>query len=437
MEWVNITAKSLPEAIDLALDNLGVDEAEAEIEVLEEPRQGLFGRMRGNARVRARVKPKGTRPKVERGRTRKRRSDGEGGGSSAAAAGSGSRSAEGGSRSGGSRTRSRSGAAAGTEVKDDDTAEVGVEATTVASAEADERGDRGEARGRDGRDSRESRGSRSSGRSRGEGGSAANGRSSSHNREPVEEASVEEVSSQLQGFLSGLTEAFGFDGSVSIITDEDDGLVGMVDGRYGLMVGPRARTLDAIQELARVSVQRLAPSNIRIKVDVGGYREIRKAALRGFAMEAAAAVRLDGKERSLEPMSSADRKIVHDTLSEEPGIETRSAGNEPNRRVVVLAAGGGRSGSGARSSSEAPVVDREVDSVGSEVEESAASTNGASPSVGAEHEPADLAALQADTETEAVEAGLTTSADVLEVTDDEVDADESYPVDGEDDRVEP
>ena len=76
MEWVNITAKSLPEAIDLALDNLGVDESEAEIEILEEPRQGLFGRQRGNARIRARVKPKGTRPKVERGRSRRRGSEG-------------------------------------------------------------------------------------------------------------------------------------------------------------------------------------------------------------------------------------------------------------------------------------------------------------------------------------------------------------------------
>ena len=90
MEWVNITAKSLPEAIDLALDNLGVDESEAEIEILEEPRQGLFGRQRGNARIRARVKPKGTRPKVERGRVRKRRGEGEGASTGARAeAGSG------------------------------------------------------------------------------------------------------------------------------------------------------------------------------------------------------------------------------------------------------------------------------------------------------------------------------------------------------------
>ncbi len=327
MEWVNITAKSLPEAIDLALDNLGVDESEAEIEILEEPRQGLFGRQRGNARIRARVKPKGTRPKVERGRSRKRA---EGGSASASA-------------SGGGRTRTRGSGGGGGRAQDEGRAESsngsagtgGDEAAVATLAASDESGGR-------------NRGGRSAGgRARGEGGGGSgNGRSGGSDRyssrEPVEEASMEEVSSQLEAFLSGLSEAFGYDGQVTITSDDDEGVLGMVDGRHGLMVGPKARTLDAIQELARVSVQRSAPSNIRIKVDVGGYREVRREALRAFALEAAAAVRLDGRERLLEPMSSADRKIVHDALSGEPGIETRSAGNEPYRRVVVLLAEGAR-----------------------------------------------------------------------------------------------
>jgi spoIIIJ-associated protein len=340
VEWVNITAKSLPEAIDLALDNLGVDEAEAEIEVLEEPRQGLFGRTRGNARVRARVKPKGTRPKVERGRSRKRRDGSEGGGSG----GAGSRNGEASGPAGSSRGRSRSGASArgrGGEGRAANEAEGWrdeAEGSSTRSGEGDVRMGAGD------RDGDRGRGGRSPGRTRGGGGTtAADGRSSSgerQSREPVEEASVEEVTAQLEAFLSGLTEAFGFEGGVTVGSDGDEGLLGTVNGRHGLMVGPRARTLDAIQELARVSVQRSAPSSVRIKVDVGGYREVRREALRTFALEAAAAVRLDGRERSLEPMSSADRKIVHDTLSSEPGIETRSAGNEPSRRVVVMAAAG-------------------------------------------------------------------------------------------------
>src|ERR687898_368244 len=57
MEWVETTGKSLDQAMDLALDQLGVDAEDAEFEVLEEPRTGLFGRVRGEARVRARVRP--------------------------------------------------------------------------------------------------------------------------------------------------------------------------------------------------------------------------------------------------------------------------------------------------------------------------------------------------------------------------------------------
>ncbi len=353
MEWVNITAKSLPEAIDLALDNLGVDESEAEIEILEEPRQGLFGRQRGNARIRARVKPKGTRPKVERGRSRKRT---EGG------------AAAGGSAGGGGRTRTRSaGGAGGGRTRDESSngsAEAGAEETTVSTVPADD-----ESAGRS-RSGGRSGGGR--GRGEGSGGGSGNGRSGGsdrHSREPVEEASMEEVSSQLEAFLSGLSEAFGYDGQVTITSDDDEGVLGMVDGRHGLMVGPKARTLDAIQELARVSVQRTAPSNIRIKVDVGGYREVRKEALRAFALEAAAAVRLDGRERLLEPMSSADRKVVHDALSGEPGIETRSAGNEPYRRVVVLLA------EGSRAAAAPAEVDADDDAPADEV----ISTNGSGP----------------------------------------------------------
>ncbi len=81
MEWVETTGRSVEDAVDTALDRLGVDEQDAEFEVLEEPKAGLFGRLRSEARVRARVKPTQPRPKNERGdRPRRRRSAGSGGG---------------------------------------------------------------------------------------------------------------------------------------------------------------------------------------------------------------------------------------------------------------------------------------------------------------------------------------------------------------------
>ncbi|MDP8992372.1 MAG: Jag N-terminal domain-containing protein [Actinomycetota bacterium] len=73
MEWVETTGRSVEEALEAALDQLGIDERDAEVEVVEEPKTGLFGRLRSEARVRARVRPTRPRPKAERPeRSRKR-----------------------------------------------------------------------------------------------------------------------------------------------------------------------------------------------------------------------------------------------------------------------------------------------------------------------------------------------------------------------------
>src|SRR5438132_7926672 len=77
MEWVETTGRTLEEAKERALDQLGVHEEDAEFDVVEEPRPGLFSRIRGEARVRARVRPTQPRPKAER-RDRKRKPQGEG-----------------------------------------------------------------------------------------------------------------------------------------------------------------------------------------------------------------------------------------------------------------------------------------------------------------------------------------------------------------------
>jgi spoIIIJ-associated protein len=66
MDWVETTGKSIEEATDRALAHLGVHRDDAEVEVIEEPKAGLFGRVRGEARVRARVRPSGPRPKRSR-----------------------------------------------------------------------------------------------------------------------------------------------------------------------------------------------------------------------------------------------------------------------------------------------------------------------------------------------------------------------------------
>lgn len=305
MEWVETTAKSLEEAKDLALDKLGVDDSEAEFEVLEEPRQGLFGRTRGQARVRARIAPKAPRAKEERGRNRKRRGRGEGGNRS------------GGQNKGGNRSD--------------------------ASREDGNRSDGTRSEGRsDGNRSGSNRsgGNRNKGGDKGDGGRNRSGgqrekKQNNRQESTVPDASIEEVNASVEKFLTGLTEAFGYDSPVEIDLSNDE-VSAQIAGKHGLLLGPKARTLDAIQELTRITAQRQAPSGIRIKVDVGGYRERRREALAEFAVKAAQTAIDDGVEVVLEPMSPPDRKVVHDALNEVDGVSTRSAGQEPRRRVIIV-----------------------------------------------------------------------------------------------------
>jgi spoIIIJ-associated protein len=249
MEWVETTGDTLEEAKEAALDQLGVAEDEAEFEVIEEPKQGLFGRTRGEARVRARVKPSTPRGKTER---RPRR-------------------------------------------------------------DKEKNGERREPRPRNDRPEREPRPPRE--------------------KVDVDPAVVGQAASE---FLSGLVEAFGTKGTVSVHR-EDGEIEVRVDGtELGLMVGPGGATLLAIQDLTRVASQRrLGDQDSRLRIDIAGYRERRREALSRFATKVADEVKETGSARMLEPMSSADRKIVHDTLVEYEGVSTRSEGEDPRRRVVV------------------------------------------------------------------------------------------------------
>ena len=146
---------------------------------------------------------------------------------------------------------------------------------------------------------------------------------------------MEDVEACVKEFLTGLTAAFGIETAIELET-ENEYITAQIEGKHGLLLGPKARTLDAIQELTRVTAQRATPSSARIKVDVGGYRQARREALADFAVKAAERAKADRTEVVLEPMNSADRKVVHDALNDVDGVGTRSAGNDPNRRVVVV-----------------------------------------------------------------------------------------------------
>ena len=276
MEWVEFTARTLEEAKDLALDRLGVAADDAEFEVLAEPKPGLFGRLRGEARVRARVRPAQARQKVERRDRRPRKS-------------------EGGEVAPKAARPPRTPAAPRQAAK-----------PRLAAASNDV---------------------------------AAEDMPARATQKPMREqqdVSAQQVGDEARKFIDELVAAFAFTGTTELIEDGDDLEVRVHGENLGLLVGPRGTTLQAVQDLARVASQRrLGDHDTRLRVDIGGYRQRRKEALDRFAIQMAEEVKQSGVARVLEPMSSADRKIVHDALSEVDGIGTRSEGDDPYRRVVI------------------------------------------------------------------------------------------------------
>jgi spoIIIJ-associated protein len=157
----------------------------------------------------------------------------------------------------------------------------------------------------------------------------------------MSEVSLEEQGEIVQDFLDGLVEAFDLDGEVrSEEVDEEMLEVQVVGDDLGLLIGPKGATLAAVQELARTVVQRKAEGSPRgrFRIDVGGYRQRRREALERFAQNVAQEVKDSGVQKALEPMNSADRKVVHDTVNEIGGVATTSEGEDPRRRVVILPA---------------------------------------------------------------------------------------------------
>jgi spoIIIJ-associated protein len=309
VEWVETTAKTVDAAKELALDGLGVDEQDAEFEVLEEPRAGLFGRVRGEARVRARVRPVQARPKNERRERRKPRGSGRDSKSDA-----------------GSRR-------AGTAADDTDADDTAADDTAANGGTADQDAPASGGRGRAPR-SRKPK----SATPRPAAPAAAAATPDDEESTMSQDVTVEEQGAMVEEFLAGLVAAFGYDATVASTKVDDDTVEVSADGEdMGLLVGPKGATLQAIHDLSRTVVQRQASGHHegRVRIDVGGYREKRRAALERFTQKVAEEVVSSGTERVLEPMSPADRKVVHDTATSIDGVRTSSEGDEPRRRVVI------------------------------------------------------------------------------------------------------
>ena len=132
-----------------------------------------------------------------------------------------------------------------------------------------------------------------------------------------------------------IATAIGAD--VSISARERGGVVTVTCSGpdVALFIGKHGQTIDAIQYLAN-AITRAQGGELEIVVDASGYRARRTATLEGMARRTAQRVAATGRRAELEPMTPVERKIVHEALKDDPGVETASEGSEPNRYVVVL-----------------------------------------------------------------------------------------------------
>lgn len=327
MDWITTSGRTLDEAKSHALDQLGIVADEAEFDVVNDVEKGLFGRVKTEAKIRARVRPKQTATKEDRGRRR------NGGGNN--------------------RNRNQKGGGRNTKGRKGEGSQGG---KGKGSAESSN-GAKKPGGNKSGRQGSNARGGSGNEKAQDTGAPAKNAdnkpkqpQNKTRNDKPKKDSPKKETMEEhmdrqdqeraAQDFLEGVLDAFGMTGAVAVVDEpaDDDAIEMVVTGEeLGLLVGQKGVTLNSLQELTRTVVQRRADGakTDRLRVDVAGYRARRTAALQAFAVKIASEVVDSGTEKLLEPMGPADRKVVHDALTDVDGVETGSEGEEPRRRVVI------------------------------------------------------------------------------------------------------
>lgn len=293
MEYVEVRGKTVDVAVAAALEELGIEQDRAEIEVIQEPEKGFLGMGGKDAVVRVRARAPQKR--------RRRRRRGERGDDQPRAEGEG-----------GGRTGNRGG-----------------------SREQKPRGGNGESRSRD-RDRQPPAAAKGGTRK------TEQPRDNDEQKSTKEatEVSIEEQTPVVEAFLKGLVDAFGLEGAVSVTT-EDDVIVAEVSGpQTEAMVGPRGSTIEAIHELTKTVLQRQTQASARVRLDIAGYAERRRQALAIYAEQLIDQVLAEGGEVMLEPMSAGDRKTIHDAVAGRDGVRSYSEGEAPQRFVVIAAIDG-------------------------------------------------------------------------------------------------
>ena len=150
---------------------------------------------------------------------------------------------------------------------------------------------------------------------------------------PAEPGSNEE---KIEVFIKGLLENMGSQAVPHCWAENENSYrVDLTGEGLGFLIGRRGETLDAIQHLANYAVNRSIDGHVRINVDAECYREKREDSLRRYARKKAQQVLKNRRRTTLEPMNAYERHVIHAALQDMDNITTHSTGTEPNRRVVI------------------------------------------------------------------------------------------------------
>lgn len=150
----------------------------------------------------------------------------------------------------------------------------------------------------------------------------------------VKKSSVKEVA---RAFLNDVFQAMNMEVVIDIKYNEEEKSmdIELSGNEMGVLIGKRGQTLDSLQYLVSLVVNKESEEYIHVKVDTENYRQRRKETLENLAKNIAYKVKRTKRSVSLEPMNPYERRIIHSALQNDKYVTTHSEGEEPFRRVVV------------------------------------------------------------------------------------------------------
>ena len=152
-----------------------------------------------------------------------------------------------------------------------------------------------------------------------------------------------------QDFLGDVFDKMGMEVKIDVELDDHSNMnINLSGPSMGVLIGKRGQTLDSLQYLVSLVVNKESDNYVRVKLDTENYRVRRKETLETLASNLANKVKSTRKKFTLEPMNPYERRIIHATLQNNKAVETHSEGEEPYRKVVITPAGGSKGGNNRR-----------------------------------------------------------------------------------------